>query len=478
MSVSGPDILASKVSVPSELRTKELAILPAWIRERAFFMASVDRAEVLDAFRDKVASMAGGELSLQQARKLLREDLGQLDYKPLPGQEGTIKDLTSERRMNVALQTNLLQVNGYARWTRQQGALDSFPAQRFSRHRMSVKPRENWPERFATAVGGQTDGADIESMSALVNHPCWIRLSVFGSPYPPFDFNSGMGLDMMDRDEAEALGLLPGEDADPEHADMMEPQDRGLNETLEASPAVRSQVIRAALADELQGFAKWDKDRIVFTDPNGTRPYTAAELADVWKQPLPKAFSELPGEGQMQKASYIEWAQDHARYENDPEKNKYPGGKDYWADFHRVVSRLKPSGREAGELFRGISFNSSRDLGSFLSGIERQGYGVRAEFPAESWTGSLAAARKYATQGDYRVLLRLPGGHSAARDVAPLTRAFAKEITGGESPQGKLAVTDDEILVPKPAKIRVKAIRRVQETGPGKTVEVILEEAR
>lgn len=477
--MTGKDVLASKVSVPSELRTKELAILPDWIRERAFFMASVDRAEVLDAFRGKVASMAEGELSLQQARKLLREDLDKLDYKPLPGQEGTIKDLTSERRMNVALQTNLLQVNGYARWTRQQGALDSFPAQKFTRHRMSVKPRENWPERFAEAVSNTTsDGADIPAMAALVNHPCWVALSVFGSPYPPFDFNSGMGLDMMDRDEAEVLGLLPGEDADPDHAAMMEPQDRGLNETLEASPAVRSQVIRTALAEELRGFAKWQGDRIVFTDPNGTRPYTAAELADVWQQPLPKAFSELPGEGQMQKASYIEWAQDHARYDNDPENKNRPGGKDYWADFHRVVSRLKPSGREAGELFRGISFHSSRDLGNFLAGIERQGYGVRSEFPAESWTGSLSAARKYASQGDYRVLLRLPGGHSAARDVAPLTRAFAKEITRGESPQGKLAVTDDEILVPKPAKIRVKAIRRVQETGAGKTVEVILEEAR
>ena len=143
-----------------------------------------------------------------------------------------------------------------------------------------------------------------------------------------------------------------------------------------------------------------------------------------------------------------------------------------------MLDRLEPSGREPGELFRGISFNTAKGLGNFLAKIEREGYGVRPEFPTESWMGSFSSARKYAGQKNYKIILRMPGGHSDARDVSPLTRAFAKEITGGESPQGKLAITDDEIVMPQFAAIRVKSIRRVQETGAGKTVEVILEEVR
>jgi len=359
MSVTGPDILASKVSVPSELRTAQWSALPVWINERAFFMASVDRAEVLDSFHDKVASMAAGELSLQQARKLLREDLDKLDYKPLPGQEGTIKDLTSSPRMKVSLETNLLQVNGFARWARQQDALGGFPAQRFVRQRMSLKPRENWPERFAAAVGSTTaDGANVEAMCALVNHPCWVALSVFGSPYAPFDYNSGMGLEPMDRDEAESLGLMPGEDADPDHEEMMEPQDRGLNETLEASPEIRSQVIRAALADSLQGLAKWDADRIVFTDPNGTKPYKAGDMADVWEAGMPKGIPLLQRDAAL-------------AYEEDPTVFQNRGGRDKFEDFSRLSKRITPGGKPASKmekLLHHIGSLTASDLAALVRG--------------------------------------------------------------------------------------------------------------
>ena len=420
-----------------------------------------------------------GTLSLTEARRDISEKLAARGYAPLPGQEGTIKDLRTMRRQNVALETNLAQVQGFARWERQQEALGGFPAQQFVRLRMSRAQRPDWPERFAQAVARTTpDGANVEAMAALVNHPCWSALSVFGAPYAPFDFNSGMGLEPLDRDEAEAMGLLPGDDADPEHAAMVEPQSRGLNETLEASPAVRSQDLRTALAESVQGLAKWAGDTLVFLDPNGTKPYTADKLAEVWKSPLPASFADLPGKGQMQREAYIQWAQDHGRYDNHPGQTIPTGGKDYWEDLQRVIARLKPSGREANEMFRGISFDSAKAFGDFLARTKSDGYAVRPKFPAESWAGSFSAARKYAALGDYQVILRLPAGHTAARDVSPLTRAFSKEISKGESPQGKLAITDDEILLPQSAKLKVKAIRRAQATAAGKTVEVILEEAR
>ena len=465
--------------MPTELRTAELSLLPVWVRERAFFMAAVDRGEVVDAFATRMDKIVAGDLTVQEARQELHDELDKLGYAPQPGQEGTIKDLQSVRRMNVALETNVAQVQGYARWTRQQQALGGFPAQHFVRLRMSKVPRNNWHSRFADAVNRTTnEGANIPAMAALVNHPCWTALSVFGTPYAPFDFGSGMGIEPLDREEAQALGIVPGDDAGPEHAAMMQPQSRGLNESLESRPAIGLPRVRMAVSKALQGFAEWEGKTLKFTDPNGTRPYTAPELAEVWKQPLPESFSDLPGKGQLQREAYIKWAQDHDKYKNDLSQPLPPGGKNYWEDFQRVLTRLQPSGREQEGMFRGLAFKDSKALGDFLAKLEREGYGVRPQFPAESWAGSLGAAKKYAAEEGFQVILRLPSGHSAARDVAPLTRAFSKEIGRGEVPQGKMAITDDEILLPRDAKLRVKAIRRAQETATGKTVEVILEEVR
>ena len=471
------DILRSKVSVPSELRSAQWAAVPVWIRERAFFMASVDRAEILDGFRTSVGRVASGELSVAEAREAIRGTLTKTGYQPLPGQEGTIKDLGTLARQNVAVETNLLQVQGFGRWARQQDALEGYPAQRLVRMRASNVPRD-WQTRWIEALAecGISEGASgAGEMVALVNHPIWTALSAFGTPYPPFDFNSGMGIEPVDREEAESLGIVPPEakpDEEPatDWQAMMEPLNRGLNATLEASPAVRSAGVRNALAETLQGLAQWDKERLVFTDPNGTRPYTAEALARVISQPLPEAFHDLPGKGQMQADAFVSWSQDHMQFADR-------GHTDQWEDLTRLIQRLEPSGRESEELFRGLTFSNNEGFSEFMAGLKRTGYSVRPSYPAESWSGSLSSARKYMA-GDYQVLLRMPGGNSEARDVSPLVREFRAAIVKGEVPQGKLAVTDDEFLLPQRARIAVKKVGRVMETPAGKVVEVYLEESR
>ena len=45
-------------------------------------------------------------------------------------------------------------------------------------------------------------------MIALKTDPIWMRISAFGLPWPPFDFNSGMGVRNVRRREAVNLGLL------------------------------------------------------------------------------------------------------------------------------------------------------------------------------------------------------------------------------------------------------------------------------
>ncbi len=81
------------------------------------------------------------------------------------------------------------------------------PAQRMVRMGYRENPRD-WKTRWFEAwekVGGE--GACKEEMVALTSSPIWQELSVFGLPYPPFDYNSGMGVLPVDRDEAEAMGL-------------------------------------------------------------------------------------------------------------------------------------------------------------------------------------------------------------------------------------------------------------------------------
>ena len=56
----------------------------------------------------------------------------------------------------------------------------------------------------------------------------WETISEFGTPYPPFDYNSGMWVRDIDREEAIALGLL-GEN------ETIEPSVARFNSNLEAS---------------------------------------------------------------------------------------------------------------------------------------------------------------------------------------------------------------------------------------------------
>lgn len=460
--ISGSDIMRAKTSVPSELRTKEWAARDVWIRERAFFMASVAKAETLEDFRDAVQGMADGTLSLGEARAKLGEKLAASGYAPQPGQEGTIKDLRTVERKNVALETNLAQVNGWARWERQQQALGGFPAQQFVRMKMSRVPRSNWPQRFAAAVNETTqEGANIPAMAALTNHPCWTRLSVFGSPHAPFDYGSGMGLEVLDREEAEALGLLPGDDADPEHQAMLEPQQRGLNETLAATPAVRSQELRTRLAEDVKGLAEWEGDTLRFTDPNGTRPYSAEKLAEVITAPLPAKIPHL------QKDAFVDWVSDHLDF-------KDTNDTDRWEDLQRLHARLVNE-KTPETLYRGMAM-ATEDLAALLKTLEKQGgYSVRAEYPMESWTASTAAANLYARTGGkgWRVIVEAPKPDgSLFKDVSPLVRTLAPEIRKKGNPPVQ---TESEWLLRNGPKFTY----RIKKDQEARLVRVVLgEEAR
>ena len=65
-------------------------------------------------------------------------------------------------------------------------------------------------------------------MIALKTDPIWTKISRFGHPWPPFDFNSGMGVRDVSRADAIRLGVIQAADPPPKM-----PETKPMNDDLE-----------------------------------------------------------------------------------------------------------------------------------------------------------------------------------------------------------------------------------------------------
>jgi hypothetical protein len=450
-------LLDSKISVPAEMRTAQWNVVPQWLKERAFFMAAVSNAEILQVFRDEVAKIANGSSGMNESRRRIGDYLDSTGYKPLPGQEGTIKDLRTLTRIEITLRTNVSLLQGWGQKNRGLlgGALQAFPGWQLIQTQNPKIPRD-WPQRFTRAGGKITAGR----MVAHKLSPVWKELGngdsdSLGVDYPPFAFNSGMRWRAVSASEMKKLGLeTKAPDNTPEPL-------RSPSESLQITPRITDKALMDALVEKLGGLVERQGNKLIFTDPNGTRAYTPEQLAAVWAKPLPKEVG-VAGGGQPQ--ALIDWAVG---------KFSPKGQTDRWEDFQRLVLRLKPNGKEKLPLFRALTFNTKAKLSELLEKVQRKGYSPLETHAADSWTSSEAAVRKYLGQERYQVTLLLPNGHSAARDIQPLVKAFEAEILKQEVPQGKLAITDNELLMPIWARFQVK---KITQSADGKSAEITLEE--
>jgi hypothetical protein len=136
----------------------------------------------------------------------------------------------------------------------QPAILDAYPAYELVRIENRKEPR-NWTWRWV-AAGGKLVGND--RMIALKTDPIWTAISAFGTPWPPFDFGSGMGLDDVSRRDAEDFGLLgPGEE--------IQPVDEDFNEALFASTQDLSPDTLNALRTIFGDRISFDGDTISWT---------------------------------------------------------------------------------------------------------------------------------------------------------------------------------------------------------------------
>jgi hypothetical protein len=79
---------------------------------------------------------------------------------------------------------------------------------------IETEVQRNWKERWAKAAEGTPEnGRNDSEYIARKDHPIWQRLGSLwedslGNPFPPFAWDSGMGVEEIDRDEAMGVGVI------------------------------------------------------------------------------------------------------------------------------------------------------------------------------------------------------------------------------------------------------------------------------
>ncbi|HXI73456.1 MAG TPA: hypothetical protein VNN22_24195 [Verrucomicrobiae bacterium] len=247
-----------KSALPSDLSSAELRTLDAAVKRKSFISARTMLTDLLDQYKFDVESIINPKteqradrvtpenpegnvttgLNQAYARQGIKDLLRGLGYAPEPGEAGTLKDLSSNPRINLVLKTNTELAQGAGRFIQMNNpdVLDQFPAQELVRFEQRMKVRD-WEARWAAAAdeSGDEDAAkcleDSGRMVALKDSEIWQALGdgaggyddTLGNPYPPFAFNSGMWVQSVSRSDAEELGLIdPGEKAEPHPLDLGE----------------------------------------------------------------------------------------------------------------------------------------------------------------------------------------------------------------------------------------------------------------
>lgn len=213
----------SRRATPSIRTSAEWERVAPALREKCFFSARVNDAEVLGKMRELLGAAIDSS-KRDSSKALVSQDKFISEMKSFLASRGytmggsKLTDITSRRRLGLIYDMNVQEAREYARYVRGQDAdaLDMYPAQEFLRVESRRVPRTDWPARWR-AAGGKIRGG---RMVALKSDSVWTNLSRFGRPYPPFDYGSGMGVEDVDREEAIELGLLPADEPADEIPDF------------------------------------------------------------------------------------------------------------------------------------------------------------------------------------------------------------------------------------------------------------------
>jgi hypothetical protein len=234
-------IASNRKLLPSALSSAEMreAVRKDVLR-RAVFSARTTSAEYLGKMRGIVTDYVSGKTDMAKARLRLKLELARLGYSPTtgfpggapvpPALAGTLRDLSSDKRLNLILETQWGIAYGTARAQRETTPerFVIFPAWELRRKEFRKVPRglsedakgnispvpgDSWEERWQLAGGELVGGR----MVAWKWSPIWKRLGDsklfddgLDTYFTPYWFNSGAGIFEISRPVAERLlGPLP-----------------------------------------------------------------------------------------------------------------------------------------------------------------------------------------------------------------------------------------------------------------------------
>lgn len=190
------------------------------IKKQALFSARTTRKAYLEDLQKTLGEIADRQVTPELARLHLKARLGEMGYTPQtgfkgdaskwhgavipPATPGSITDLSSSRRLNLIIDTNVKQAISMGQLSTSENPvfLMANPAWELTRIGARKKPRKDWKIRWQKA-GAKVNwkGALREELIALKDSPIWAALGegtggfgdVLGSDYPPYAFGSGMG---------------------------------------------------------------------------------------------------------------------------------------------------------------------------------------------------------------------------------------------------------------------------------------------
>lgn len=216
------DIILSKKALPTNLRSNE--IQKKWSKEilqNSIFSAQTTSKTYLDYLKQILAQFAVGEKSPGESREALTEKLANLGLLEKDSDKGSaidrMKRLGSKMRIDLVLKTNKQIAHSTAQMISAEDPLQKmmYPAWEFLRDEFRRAHRP-WRKRWKIAaqnVGYEGVARNTTRMIALKNSPIWGALGnmfkdSLGTSQPPFCFGSGMGWEIVDRDECIELGLI------------------------------------------------------------------------------------------------------------------------------------------------------------------------------------------------------------------------------------------------------------------------------
>lgn len=235
----------AKRAFPTSLKSaalERLSLQAPDIMERAMVSAQVANVDILDEINKQITRMvsglssgAGDYSNPVTVHAALLDFIQKTGYQPEAGKEGTIEDLTSDKRINLITQMNADDARGYGQYEQGQDpdVLDEWPCLELYRLE-DRKEKRPWAQRWRAAGGkfyGKPSAEFPEGrMIARKDDPVWAKISRFGKPYPPFDYGSGMWTRQIDRDESIELEVI-------QPNDQVQSQSRGFNEDFDFNAA-------------------------------------------------------------------------------------------------------------------------------------------------------------------------------------------------------------------------------------------------